>query len=198
MKFEIDFYFAATIVLMALTQNGKLFFFGITSAIIHELGHIAIMVFFGEKIKKIRLTFGLIEIVTDFIPSNQIHKNKPAEKLVIIGGSMANLIFSTLCVILFTITKNKNFKILSMQNLYMGMINLLPIKGLDGGDILAKFLKKFFKAKTQKNILNSISSLCIIIITVISINQLYNYHNFSMIFFIIYLVLCLISPKFCS
>lgn len=194
MNIEIDYYFAATFVLLILTNQNKALILGLITMLIHEFGHVLLMSIFDEEIKKIRLTCGTIEIITESLKEE--NQNNTNEILTSFGGSIMNFIMSAFSITLFKVTNNRTFEIFSQQNLCTGIINLLPIKGLDGGDILKYFLKKFFKTKICDMILNIISIINLLLIVISFILYFPKNCEFSIYFFIIYLILCLIIQKF--
>lgn len=124
----IDYYFIAVLTLMLVVFKNesilRCFFF----CVLHELGHLTAMFAFGERVRSVRLGyFGMkIDCGDRILPAGR-------ETVVALAGPTVNLVLAAVCRLLGF---NEAFSV----NVALAVFNLLPVKMLDGGRILALFL----------------------------------------------------------
>ena len=157
---------------------------GIIFSCVHEIGHIGILLLKQVKLKEI--SFGLINI--DIM--NEDLQVKPENQiLVFLGGPLINLILSFIFAIICVVSPNYIFKIMSLQNLILGFINLLPIKTLDGGKILYVLLSQCIELNKAETITNLISIIFLIPLCILGfIIFVKSKYNFSLLILACYLV----------
>lgn len=105
--------------------------YGLVACILHELGHLAAMLYFGQPIKKLVFYGAGIMIVRG--------RGEPltptgAELIILSAGCTVNLL-------LFALSGANEW---GMINLVIGLFNLLPLKSLDGGKIFLLLLRSVF------------------------------------------------------
>lgn len=124
----IDYYFIAVLTLMLVVFKNENILMCFLFCILHELGHLAAMAFFGEKARSITLSyFGMrIDCGTRILP-------KIPEIIIAAAGPVVNLILMLFC---------RLFKLdeAAQINLSLALFNLLPVSMLDGGRILSSFV----------------------------------------------------------
>lgn len=105
--------------------------------LIHECGHIFMLVRFKVPVEKISLRLFGIEIVT----GSTIKLSAKKELIIALSGCFANLLTIIVCEILefFSVFKDQ-FSIMSLFSVLIGGMNLLPIGSLDGSSVLEIFL----------------------------------------------------------
>jgi len=134
--------------------------------VFHELSHITVALFFGSSVKKINIKLCGLSV--------NLEKKFKGRKaiLVYLAGPIANIILA----ILF-----KNIKIVFEINICLALINLIPIKPLDGYNILREiFSKKFLKF---------VANISEIILTFLGIILIFKYCNISLIMLLLYIKL---------
>lgn len=111
---------------------GRELFFLLVSLLLHELCHIAVLIFFRIRIKELEiLPFGSVaklEGLLEFEPR--------FEALVALAGPAASICIAIL------VFRFYGDPYLAAVNLTLGLVNLLPILPLDGGRILRAFLSQ--------------------------------------------------------
>lgn len=113
------------------------------SILIHEAGHLAVMAAFGIGIEEITvLPLGIN------IKRKEKYISYPQEAVLSLGGAAANLL-------MFFIFGEYSF--FAYTNLLYAAVNLLPIKGLDGGYALEAFLLCFFSYESTQKVLRTVS-----------------------------------------
>ncbi len=123
-----DYYFVAALTLMLVVfKNGSILLCFLFCCL-HELGHLSAMFFFGEKVRSVQLGyFGMkIDCGDRIFPAGR-------ETVIALAGPAVNLMLAAVFRLL-------GFKEVFSLNLALALFNLLPVKMLDGGRILALFI----------------------------------------------------------
>lgn len=124
---SVEFSFLAVIALLGLSESSACIYMSLASCILHETGHLLAMFSFGVGVKKIVLYGAGIKIVRDF----SLVENKK-EAVILLSGPLMNI----LAFAVFYMFDGENFKVFAVMNLATALFNLLPIKALDGGQLL--------------------------------------------------------------
>ena len=173
-KFYLSYVFVSLLTVFAAIDKSRLFLPTLFSVILHEAAHLFILLTFGCKIRKIKFTIG--EIGIEYITP----PDKTSSILSLLAGPITNLIVSYFFFCF-------GFELLFGLNLILGIVNLLPIIGLDGGSIVEQLLEGYINRKMSKIIL-FLASVCASL-TLLTINRMFLNNNFSIIIFSIYLIL---------
>lgn len=181
-KIHISFFFGLTVALIGLFDKTGTVFLCLLSGVIHETGHLTILLLSREKPREIHITpFGMRIERKD---ENFLSFRK--EILCAFAGPFVN-------IVLFLIFKDTYF---SKINLSIAILNLLPCEPLDGGKILENFLNlKLSKSKAEK-ISFIISCITVFPVTVLGLMILIqSKYNFSLLLISFYLVFFIIMKK---
>ena len=178
MKFSFPT-FLFFVLLVAFGRN-FLLFIPFAAALLHELGHLIVMLICNQSVREITiLPFGI-----DIKKSHSISSYK-ADIVVSAAGIMVNSIMIALCNIL---PESAAVELFKQSNAVLLLINILPIKTLDGGQILEKILLLFLAPNTVEKIIGFCSFVCIIIVGSVAIWVLfYSGYNFTLLFMCMYL-----------
>lgn len=142
--FSVSFPFLTIITLLLLVDNHGTILWGISAALVHELGHIFVMVIKKCPPKKISLRAFDVNI----IDRTRVSRSYNDDLLILIAGPFANLLFS---VVLYLIYKFGNCDWLIVpicENIFIAIFNILPIESLDGGQIFFNLLSRKLNVKT--------------------------------------------------
>ena len=120
----------------------------ILSAAIHEAGHIACGFFLSGQLPYPEIKTVGIRLCYPSLPS-------AFSKAAV---SMSGPALSLISGVIF-----KEYEMFSLYCIFLGIINLLPCKGLDGGNILGALCEKYFDAGMSQRTVNSISSVSILL-----------------------------------
>lgn len=105
------------------------------SAFLHETGHILALSFCGEKPKKICIyPFG---VDMQCCMANLSYKK---ELFVLLSGALTNILISLLSLTVCVFAYSRLALFITVCNAFLGISNLIPISGLDGGRALYAFL----------------------------------------------------------
>lgn len=138
---------SALIDIIALNFLGQFFIF-ILMALAHEMGHMSVAFFFGERPKKIFLTLlGPIGFIENFenLPNN---KKTP----ILIAGPLVSLVL----IFIF-----RNYATFMRINFIILLFNMLPIYPLDGGQLLFLAMSKKMGILNANDFLFKIAKICL-------------------------------------
>ncbi len=150
--------------------------------IIHEIGHVFFLKYFHYKIEKVEIfPFGGLTTTNKYI-------NSPINKdiLIYFGG----ILFQILLYFLFVFINQKGFinqntfSLFLRYNKSIFFFNLLPIRPLDGGEIIHLFLQKFFCYQKTLFISHYISVFFLIAFVLYNIKS--NLNNYVIVAFLLY------------
>ena len=155
----------------------ELIFPSVLAVLVHEAGHLFMMILLGVKICNSRYSLWGIKITADYMKSSYFK-----ELFVSVSGALANFIFAFL---LFLFNKNDY----GYAMIAYGAFNLLPADFLDGGEILRIILNMF---KTDDYILFQIcrysSAFITVILWILSVYIAINYNSATVLLSVFYMI----------
>lgn len=153
---------------------------------LHETGHILAMLFFGKKPKKI--TFGTMGIR---IEKSDITLSYREECITALCGPVINLIFA----VIFALIDITGLPFAINAGLFI--INMLPVKTLDGGRFIYNLLLICSDEEKATKIINTLEIITsVILIAVLVISLITEYVNTSFVLFSVILVIIIVSECF--
>lgn len=143
---------AAVFFLLILISSARLGAITLISALLHELGHIAAAKLTSAEIERIT--------VYPFGADMRIRGGSSylTDIIIALSGPLVNLLFFVIAVRLPLSTPA------ALCNLVLCAVNLLPVKGLDGGVILRSLLRLVFPVGTA-DILTHVSTVSVLFIS---------------------------------
>lgn len=173
-------YGALTIILYTLFSGNAVHSFLIfLAAGIHELGHIVAAALLGIKIKELRL-----DLIGASLITSGIHSYRD-ERLLCAAGPFFNLVgilFAYPLQGLF-ISKAIYPRVAEYLGFFCGaclclmLINLLPVRGFDGGRILSSLLSEYIGIGFADNTVNFLTLICIGTLWAASIYMIIKYQS---------------------
>ena len=191
-KIEINFLFFCLLTAFVIIESSKVFVWGLSSALIHELGHIIIMILVGHKPSKI--AFNLFDIAIKDDKRNR--RNYREDIFILLGGPIANFIMGVILWWLYIRCKNQNVMVLLTENLFLGIFNVLPIESLDGGQILYICLSSKLPQNKAIMALELISFAILLPLAILGFYiLLISKYNYSLLFISCYLMGIILIKK---
>ena len=189
-KFRVSLGFLGLICLMLYIDKSGLILPVIFAVILHEAGHLLALLLLKCKPERVELKVGAVGILGKF-------PLKPkGEFIMFLSGSSVNIFCFSVLYIIYCFSKNPQILNYSLVMLVVGVMNLLPVIGLDGGSLIKIFLSSFLKISTAKRITVVFSIVTSIAITVLGINIFLNTKtNPSLVLLGIYLFLKILILK---
>jgi len=132
----VSFLFAAIITLMLATDKTGLALPSLFAVFMHEIGHLFAMWVLDCNPKSVRLIPASVQI------SSSVTNRYRKDISIALIGPLVNLILFGSLYFNYLCFKNKITQIYALINLVVGLFNLLPVTGLDGGTILFSLIAK--------------------------------------------------------
>lgn len=152
------------------------------SALIHEISHILTAYFSGYKLEK--FSAHMCGFCAKFSNFNKIPYYK--ETIIALSGPFINLL---IMIVFSTIGKNVIWSQMAVKiNLYLFLVNILPIMPLDGGRVLYAFLHSELPHKKAKKIINITSVSFALFVVFLSVYIGINNTNISFLLASIYIL----------
>lgn len=119
-----------TILVLGFAINFKYAVGYLSILIVHEVGH-----YITAKFLKLNVTFGGFTPIGAYI-THEDPKNYKENALIALGGPLFGGISGLICYIIYYITGDYTFLVLSFTSIIINLSNLIPVKPLDGGHIV--------------------------------------------------------------
>ncbi len=167
-------------VLLGALGRSYIYFLPFVAALLHEMGHLLVMFVCRQPLKQITvLPFGVDIKKAPYISSYK------ADIAVSSAGIIVNIIMIVLCK---TFPESLAVEYFKQSNIVLFGINVLPIKTLDGGQILEKLLLLFLPPDTVEKVMSICSFICIFLVGSLAVWVLfYSGYNFTLLFMCMYL-----------
>ena len=173
---EFRFLFLAVLTLCFLIDETGIAVLGLLAGVMHECGHLIMVILTGFAPKRVAFEMTGIRMEQ---PTECMSDKK--EVAVLLAGSLVNGIFA---VVSFLV----GWEAFGSVHLVLGVLNLLPMKGLDGGKLLILFFSRFTDLYRAEKVVLYIQIVFNIILTTICIMLFMNQHcNLTLFIFCIYL-----------
>ena len=177
--------FVAVITFMLYVDRTGLMLPTLEAVLSHEAGHIIMLMAFGFRPKRIRLQLGTVAV------DGKYFLNPIKEGIMLFAGPLLNIIFFCFLFMGYKYCSNISLLNRSLVMLVVGIINLLPIKGLDGGGILSLILEGHFKLSTAVILEKTVSLIFVLLVFALGVYVfITSGQNPSLIIFAIYLFVC--------
>lgn len=161
-RLTLEFGFVAVLTLSALLDPQLWGVLGWLAALLHELGHLFCCLMLKHPPKALKLTcFGPALVYGSHLPSFR------QELLILLSGSGANLFWAALCFL--GRRWIPGLEIFGGFHLLLGMLNLFPARGLDGGKVLALLLERLLPPPWSGRVFNIIQFVFLALFTSFSI-----------------------------
>lgn len=191
-EFSASFPAVAFLTLAVVTDRKGTVLLCLISSFFHEMGHIAAMAVKKAKLKSVRFNLGDVAINGDF--SNLSYS---AEIFITVSGVFVNLILALISFAIYKAGTVNLFFDLSMINLLIAVFNLLPVRFLDGGQLIMLYLQNHFTPKISDRIINILTFVFVVPVFVSGLIFVFNSsYNYSLLFAAIYLICTLVSKEF--
>lgn len=152
-KIHISFLFCVVLCICLLTDKSGMATQTLLSITLHEAGHIFCMWVMDCAPKEIRLIPASVKVIRSF------NVGIKQEFWILFMGPCVNFVISLCAFINYSFYNRKNVLNFCLINAVLGLFNILPVKGLDGGDMLFITASKRFGICKANIIVNTVS-LC--------------------------------------
>ncbi len=140
-KVEISPGFVLMWALFLFFDKDSVALWALAACVVHELAHIVTLYAVGGQMGKLRLTVFGAEITG----ASRKKLSYGGEVLSVLAGPGVNLLLA-----LITARAGERWYLFSGLNLCLGIFNLLPVPGLDGGRVMRLLFQLLREEKGQK------------------------------------------------
>lgn len=178
--------FVGVITLFFLLDRNGTALLALTVAIMHELGHLLWMTLFGRPPQNLSFhLFGIrLKQSATLLPPHQ-------EALVLLAGSGVNFVTSGILLLFLPPAPTRD--LFAMMHLSIGVINLLPMRGLDGGALLELALTQHLPLWQSERILSLVQWIVLLTVTGLAGYALFCFQvSITLLFLVAYLWLSLL------
>ncbi len=111
---------------------------------IHELGHIAVIMYCGYE--TLELSFKVMRI--DMIDFSKNMRPYSEQAMISIAGPLANIVTALIFNLIYINTNIEFFGVCNIISEWLCFFNIVPMCGTDGGELLEIFLNEYFDCGT--------------------------------------------------
>ncbi len=181
-RIYISFYFVAAVALFLLTDSSGIALASAVCITIHELAHLITMKLLDCAPDEVRLVLGGINIIGHRFVT---HK---AQVFISLSGPASNFLMALIILMINYFAKSSALNIWMYISLILGIINLLPARGLDGGTALYSLLLARLKTKVADMTLMFTSIVTAISVISVFLAGVFQHSlNISFLLFALYL-----------
>lgn len=162
-KIYVSFVFMSLISLFLIIDKTGLFLPMAVAAIFHEFGHLFFMWLFGCQPKEINLIPGSVQIVASY----SVGENK--NNIILLAGPFVNILIFIILYVNYCFFNDDGHITFAFINLLLGVFNLLPINGLDGGNVVYNMAFYKWGIKRAEQILKIITIIFAILLIIVAI-----------------------------
>lgn len=178
---ELHFLFVAVVTLCFLLDRSGGAIIALLVAMIHEAGHLIALMMMGYAPR--RLSFDLFGVRLEK-QTDQISLGK--EVIILLAGCGVNLLIFVMLVHLEG--GIQRIGLFAGMNLVIGVLNLFPMRGFDGGQLMELFLLQVCLPHTATRLLRALQVLILLAITAYAIYYfLYCFPNITLLLVCCYL-----------
>lgn len=191
-KVEITFLFVAFISFVISLKAPSNVILTIVASMLHEVGHLILMLVLDSKPEKVRFELTGINIIR----KQETRISTKKEICISLGGPLINFINVVICCVILCVYSSNSITTFACINLILMIFNLLPIKKLDGGTALHYLLLKKCDFRLSSVLLKITSVFFILIIFIWGIYIfIVSKYNISLIIIAIFLTISLFQDN---
>ena len=186
-RFTISLPFAALLALLLLFDRTGVMPLDLAAVFLHEAAHFLAMRAFGQSPSSVDLKIGRIQIKK---PPSMTYWQ---EMVISAAGAGANLLSTLISGFIYLVMPFHPLLLFAAVNLFVGLFNLLPVNGLDGGRILRLALALRSETADQNTAVNVLSAAVILLLIACGLAQ--GRGNPTLLIFGVYLLILLMMSR---
>lgn len=187
--FYVSLFFAGLFAIILLNDKTGTALPLILAVFAHETGHLAAIIYFNKKPQAIYLRACAVEISGYTATCNK------EDFIIYLMGPISNLLLFGLMYFIYFVFNTEWFLTFSIVNLILFAVNILPVKMLDGGDLLNIFLTAFTGGKYKNFIISIISFITLLLLLIFGIYLFLKTKSITVIIFALYLIITALINK---
>lgn len=185
-KLRISFFAVVSLIFVIFAEPSPFTLEIIACAALHEVGHIAVMLACGVEVYSVEvLPFGA-EIHSGVHSSSYF-----VETLSALGGCIANVLTGAVAFSAYLVFGDAYTLFFAFASAFLALINLVPIRTLDGAEALHAVLSQLFgkeRAEKISAVVSYFSLVTLMLFSSVVFAKLGG--NLSLAFFCVYIFIC--------
>lgn len=183
MKIKVTF-FGILMFLSLIVTHSYLSLAALLAAFVHEMGHLLAASLCGVPIKELKLDiFGAA-----ITPDGAFYSYKK-EIAVALGGPLVNIISFIICFF-FARGRGQFMELFLLASIFLGALNLLPIRDFDGGRILHCVLSYKFSPEVADKVCMALSFAVLMLLWMLSVYLILRFWASLSLFVFSFALLC--------
>ena len=142
-EFFISVPFAVVLAFLLVTDKTGMMSASLFAVLLHEIGHLIVMKLNRIAPKSVKMSLGGVLIV------GNAYCTAKESISVALAGPLVNIVFSVVFYFSGVYFDSLLLAAFGVVQFLVGIINLLPIKGLDGGTVLRNLLERYYNGNVQ-------------------------------------------------
>lgn len=142
-EFFISVPFAVVLAFLLVTDKTGMMSASLFAVLLHEIGHLIVMKLNRIAPKSVKMSLGGVLIV------GNAYCTAKESISVALAGPLVNIVFSVVFYFSGVYFDSLLLAAFGVVQFLVGIINLFPIKGLDGGTVLRNLLERYYKGNVQ-------------------------------------------------
>ena len=156
-RFDLSYYFFALLAAFFILEPDNITACGALSAILHEAGHLAAMMIVpGASVERVTISACGLRITARF------RYRQCGWGFVCIAGAAVNLLLSAFLLPAAALTGSRFLSVFASANICIGVLNLLPVEPMDGGQLLRALLLRIASPERADRVCFVVSLLTLV------------------------------------
>lgn len=183
MKIKISFFGVLMIISLIFTRS-YLSLAALLAAFVHEMGHLLMASICNVPMKELRL-----DIFGAALTPEKAFCSYKKEMAVAAGGPAVNLVFAAF-ILIFCKSRGQFLELFVVSSLFLGGLNLLPIRDFDGGRIAHCALSSVFSVRLADGICAVTSFVILFFLWLLSVYMMLQFGASLSLFVFSFALLC--------
>lgn len=194
-RVSFDYFSVAAVCAMIILSSDSKFSAAIVCTVIHEAGHIAVMLVSGCE--KVEIAVNLFNVAIKDRERNV--RSYMQDVFIICAGPLANILTAAIAFAVYTLSKCSFIYNIMIISIMLAAFNLLPLESTDGGQLLFLMLNQKFSSEISQRIITVISIIVLFPIAVFGfLVLLQSKYNYTLLFAALYLIAVVLINTNCK
>lgn len=184
-RVSFDYLSIAAVCVMIVLSSDSRFAAAVVCTVIHEVGHITVMLLNGCE--KVEIAINLFNVAIKDRDRNV--RSYIQDIFIICAGPLANILTAAAAFVVYTFSKCSFVYNIMIISIMLAIFNLLPLESTDGGQLLFLMLNKKFSSEISQRIITVISIIVLFPVAAVGfLVLLRSKYNYTLLFAALYLI----------
>ncbi len=194
-RIYISIFALVLVPIIIISEDAPFFFVALVGALMHEFAHIAAMKMYGAKLERVSVYPCGADIRAD--TSSLTYRKEAA---VFLSGPFMSLVLAAVSFVFYGYCGGMYLLSFALSNTAFFVVNILPVRGLDGGRTLEALLSEKYDIDLTQRICETVSTVFFAVLCALALSLLFlSGYNLSLVFVCSYLFLAgFVKQKICT